>query len=384
MQAFEFPTVPRSPDEDRLRGEVRQFLDEERACRGYTPAADCWVSSASPAFSRKVGAKGWIAMTWPKRYGGHERSTLERLIVTEELLVAGAPVAAHWIADRQTGPQLLRYGSEAQREALLPAMAAGRSYAAIGMSEPQAGSDLAAVRTKAERRGDGWRLNGRKIWTTGAHWSDYIIVLARTSPPEGRNRQAGLSQFLVPLASAGIDIAGIRDVTGSMHFNEILFDDVDLPDDALLGTEGNGWAQCMGELAIERSGPERFLTTFIVFEQALSALRGELEPQALAIVGRLMAHLAALRAMSRGIARLLEQGVAADTEAALVKAMGNAFEKDVITGVRQLLASRPLNDWPGGLRTLLDDAVMRLPSNTLRGGTTEILRGIVARQLGMR
>lgn len=384
MQQFNFPFVPASDAEKRLRAEVREFLDLERESGSFAPAADCWVSAASAEFSAKLGDRGWLGMTWPKRYGGHERSTLERLVVTEELLAAGAPVAAHWVADRQTGQQIIRYGSEEQRLALLPAMAAGRSFTAIGMSEPQAGSDLAAVRTKAEKCESGWRINGRKIWSTGAQWADYMIVLARTSPPQERKRQVGLSQFLVPLKTPGIEISGIKDMAGSEHFNEVLFDDVKLAEDALLGTQGNGWNQCMGELAMERSGPERFLTTFVVLENALPMLRGKLDSQGLALVGRLAAHLTALRFMSRGIARKIEDGLAPDTEAALVKGLGNALEKDVIAVVRQLVSTVPRSDWPAGFAALMDDAVLRLPSNTLRGGTTEILRGIVARQLGMR
>ncbi len=384
MSTFRFPTVPTSPEERALRRDVRAFLAAERAAGGFAPRADCWVSAASPAFSAKLGARGWLGMTWPTEYGGHARPPLHRLIVTEELLAAGAPVAAHWIADRQTGPQILRFGTEDQRRTLLPRMAAGTCFAAIGMSEPQAGSDLAAVQTRAEKTATGWRLSGRKIWSTGAHFSDLMIVLARTSPPEGRNRQVGLSQFLVPLNLPGVNISGIRDLAGSVHFNETLFEDVALPADALLGQEGNGWAQCMGELAIERSGPERYLTTFAIFEQALDALRTRLDDSGAAIVGRLAAHLAALRHMSRGISKLIEDGTPADTEAALVKQMGNAFEKDVIADMRRLLVALPRHEWPAGLQTLLDDAILRLPSNTLRGGTTEILHGIIARQLGMR
>ena len=188
----------------------------------------------------------------------------------------------------------------------------------------------------------------------------------------------------MPLKTPGIEISGIRDLAGSVHFNETLFENVRLSADALLGTEGNGWAQCMGELATERSGPERFLTTFVILEQALTVLRGKLDHQGMGIVGRLLAHLSALRRMSRGIAKLIQQGDSPDTEAALVKQMGNALEREVLDEVRRLLATLPRQAWPHSLAALIDDATMRLPSHTLRGGTTEILRGIIARQLGLR
>jgi alkylation response protein AidB-like acyl-CoA dehydrogenase len=331
-----------------------------------------------------MGARGWLGMTWPKEYGGHERPFAHRFVVTEEMLAAGAPVAAHWIGDRQTGSQILRYGTQEQKREILPRIAAGECFTAIGMSEPQAGSDLAAIKTAAKRTDKGWVLSGRKIWSTGAHFAHYMIVLARTSPAEGRNRQVGLSQFLVDLSLPGIDISGIRDLGGTPHFNETLFEDVELSADALLGTEGNGWAQCMGELALERSGPERFLTSLVVLEKALPLLAQHNDPRRAGEVGSLLANLRVLRRMSLGVAEMIERGENPATAASVVKEMGNRLENDVIAKVRAMLAGILRSDWPDGLDTLLRDAVLHLPSNTLRGGTTEILRGIIAREMGMR
>lgn len=381
---FSFPRVIFDQTCENLRAEVREFLAQERETGGFSPAADCWVSAADPEFSRKLGARGWLGMTWPKEYGGHERPALHRYIVTEELLVAGAPVAAHWIADRQTGAQILRYGTEDQKKEILPRIARGECYTAIGMSEPQAGSDLAAVKTKATRAGDGWVLSGRKIWSTGAHISQYMIVLARTSPAEGRNRQAGLSQFLVDLSLPGVHVSGIEDLGGTPHFNETLFEDMHVPADALLGEEGNGWAQCMGELVLERSGPERFLTTLIALEEALPIVAEHANDRHAETIGSLLANLRVLRRMSLGITSRLQAGASPSTEAAVVKEMGTRLESDVLTGLRSLLADIPAFQIPIELSTLLRDAILHLPSNTLRGGTTEILRGIIARELGAR
>lgn len=381
MAHFHFPNVPETTEETELRQQVRAFLRQELETGGYTPGPDCWVSGASPAFSRKLGAMGWIGMTWPRAYGGHDRSPLHRLAVTEELLVAGAPVAAHWIADRQTGALILKFGTEQQKQTILPRIAAGSCFTCVGFSEPQAGSDLAAVQTKATRRGSGWVLSGRKIWSTVAHLSNYMTVLARTSPAEGKNRHVGLSQFLVDLSLPGIDISGIRDIAGQIHFNEVVFDDVVLDDDALLGHEGRGWEQSMGELAMERSGPERFLTTFLLLEQTVEVMRDHVPP---ALLGALIARLATLRAMSRGIAKRIEDGERPDTEAAVVKQLGNAFEKHLFSAMRNVLATLPEGDIPAGLLVLRDDIQLRLPSHSLRGGTTEILRGVIARQLGVR
>ncbi len=381
---FHFTRLEFDPAAHELRQEVREFLSGEQASGGFAPQADCWVSAADPEFSRKMGARGWLGMTWPEEYGGHARPNAHRYVVTEEMLAAGAPVAAHWVADRQTGTHILRYGTEEQKRSILPRIAAGECFTAIGMSEPQAGSDLAAIRTAARRTDKGWVLSGRKIWSTGAHFSHYMIVLARTSPAEGRNRQVGLSQFLVDLTLPGVDISGIKDLGGTPHFNETLFEDVELPADALLGVEGNGWAQCMGELALERSGPERFLTSFVVLEKSLPLLARHGGEARTAEVGSILANLRVLRRMSLGIALMLDQGEAPATAAAVVKEMGNRFENDVVAKLRTMLAGIPRGEWPEGLEALLRDAVLHLPSNTLRGGTTEILRGIIARELGMR
>ena len=381
---FHFPRLRFDSIADTLREEVRAFLARERAEGGFVPRADCWVSGVDPEFSRKLGERGWLGMVWPTRYGGHDRPMAHRYVVTEELLAAGAPVAAHWIADRQTGHQILRFGTEQQRRAILPQIAAGTCFTAIGMSEPQAGSDLAAIRTRATKTEAGWTLSGRKVWSTGAHLAHYMIVLARTAPAEGRNRQVGLSQFLVDLSLPGIEITGIRDLGGDPHFNEVLFDDVALPADALLGEEGNGWAQCMGELALERSGPERFMTTLVVLEQALPLIARHRDAGRQVQIGSLLARLRVLRRMSLGMTQMLDDGGDAAAAAVMVKEMGNRLENEVIAGVRAMLSGIPRGEWPGGLEPLLRDAVLHLPSNTLRGGTSEILRGIIAREMGVR
>ena len=381
---FHFPHLQFDEAAKTLRHEVRTFLSRELKSGGFVPSADCWVSQADPDFSRKMGAQGWLGMTWPRQYGGQERPNYHRFVVTEEMLAAGAPVAAHWVADRQTGSHILAYGTQAQKLDILPRIAAGECFTAIGMSEPQAGSDLAAIQTSAKRTQAGWVLSGRKVWSTGAHFSHYMIVLARTSPAQGRNRQVGLSQFLVDLSLPGVEISGIKDLGGTPHFNETLFDSVELPADALLGAEGNGWAQCMGELALERSGPERFLTTLIVLETALPVLARKADDRCAYEIGSILANLRVLRRMSLGVTKMLDDGASPATAAAVVKEMGNRFENEIIARLRSLLSGIPQQDWPSGLAILLRDAVLHLPSNTLRGGTTEILRGMIAREMGMR
>jgi len=377
MTAIAFPFVPLSGEAHALRREVRDFLAAERAANTFAPACDSW-SDFSESFSKKLGARGWLGMTWPKAYGGHERSLIERWVATEEFLAAGAPVGAHWIADRQSGPQILRYGSEEQKRFFLPRIAQGECYFAIGMSEPDAGSDLSAVRARAEKISGGWRLTGRKVWTSWGHLAHWSIVFCRTSPL-AEDRHAGFSQFMVDLSSPGVTIRPIVNLEGLHHFNEIYFDAVFVPDDRVLGNIGAGWAQLMSELAFERSGPERFLSTFPLL--AAFAERAETENET--VLGTLMAELFSLRQMSRSVAGRLMAGETPSAEAALVKDVGTRFEQRIQEAVRAGLpvASRTAD---GELQRHYARAVLRSPSFTLRGGTSEILRGVVARALGLR
>ncbi len=377
--------APRSEAAEGVRAEVRGFLAAELAAGSFTTHVDAWLSGVDPAFSRKLGERGWLGMTWPKQYGGHERTAMERYAVTEELLAAGAPVAAQWIADRQSGPNLLRYGTEAQRRDILPRIAAGECYFVIGMSEPDSGSDLASIRTRATRNGDGdWVVNGAKVWTSNAHVSHYAITLVRTSPADPANRHAGLSQLLVDLSLPGITVNPIRILDGGHHFNEVVFDDVMIPGDMLLGEEGAGWHQVTAELAFERSGPERFLSTYPLVAEFARRVAGTQDPAGLAALGRLAARLLALRQMSLRIAAALDRGELPDIPAALVKDVGTTFEADVIDEVRRAVDVQASLDAPDPLGRALAEAQLHAPGYTLRGGTNEILRGIVARGLGLR
>jgi alkylation response protein AidB-like acyl-CoA dehydrogenase len=379
--------APPSEAAEEVRTQVREFLAEELAAGAFTTHVDTWLSGVDPAFSRKLGERGWLGMTWPKQYGGHERSAMERYVVTEELLAAGAPVAAHWIADRQSGPNLLRYGTEAQRQAILPRIAAGECYFVIGMSEPDSGSDLASIRTRAARNADGdWVVNGAKVWTSNAHHSHYGIVLVRTGPPgEGpRGKHQGLTQLLVDLSLPGIGINPIRILDGGHHFNEVVFDDVVVPGDMLLGEEGAGWHQVTAELAFERSGPERFLSTYPLLAEFGRRACDTGDRAQLATLGRLSARLLALRQLSLRIAAALDRGELPDIPAALVKDVGTTFEADVVDEIRRVVEVVPSLDSPDPLGRALAEAQLHAPGYTLRGGTNEILRGIVARGLGLR
>lgn len=371
------------PEDEALRAPVREFLQE--ALRGVPPEirARSWMGFDA-VFSRRLARQGWIGLTLPVEYGGAGRSSFARFVLLEELLAAGAPVSAHWIADRQTAPLILRYGSAAQRAFYVPKIIRGEAFFSIGMSEPDTGSDLASVRTRAVRTNDGWRLSGRKIWTTNAHRSHYMCALVRTSgKPEDRHQ--GLSQFIFDLTLPGITTRPIRDITGDAHFCEVLFEDVALPPDALIGEEGSGWKQVTSELAFERSGPERIYSSLVLIETWLAELKrtGKTTGPAAAIAGRMAGRMAVLRAMSLAVAQKLGQGLHPDLEAVLVKDIGTEFEQAVPQWVSEALDASP-ETAPDTLLRTLAYVTQIAPSYSLRGGTRQILRGIIARGLGLR
>jgi alkylation response protein AidB-like acyl-CoA dehydrogenase len=386
MQALTFAVPPASDAAETLRHEVRAFLATELVGRTAQQRARSW-SGGDPAFSRKMAARGWIAMTWPKRYGGHERSSLERYVVLEEMLAAGAPVGYHWVADRQSGPNILRNGTEAQRQAILPRIAAGECSFCIGMSEPDSGSDLAAARTRATQVQGGWAINGTKVWTSNAHAADYMILFCRTGAKSEDDRHAGASQFLVDMKAArgnGMTVRPIFDMRGEHHFNEVALEDLFLPEDALLGNLGDGWKQVTGELAYERSGPDRFLSAFTLLVETVRCLGPNASERAEIAVGRLTSHVLTLRRLSRSVAGMLQAGQDPALQAALVKDLGNVLEQETAEVVRLLADAEPDHAAEQPFVAVLAQLIMSAPSFSLRGGTREILRGIIARGLGLR
>lgn len=375
------PVTPEPPDLAALRTRVRDFLREQIARGVLTPGVDTWLTRWDEDFTRALAAQGWVGMTIPTEYGGHGRTFLHRFVVTEELLAVGAPVAAHWVADRQIAPTLLRFGTEAQKRRFLPAIVRGECYFGIGMSEPDSGSDLASVRTRAVRVDGGWRLTGTKVWTSGAHRAHAFFALARSAPLDTADRHAGLSQFIVDLRGPGVTIRPITSMNGAHHFNEVFLDDVFVPDDMVLGEIGAGWRQVNSELGYERSGPERFLSTVPLLAETVAAMRQGLLPRH-TDTGRYVARLTGLHQMSLAVSGALERGEPADTAAALVKLLGTATEGDIAEYADQLSDDRA--ELSERFTDLLAAGLLQRPGFTLRGGTNEILRGVIARGLGMR
>lgn len=381
MNNFKFEPAPSSPEAEKLRAEVREFLQSELATMPPRSKAQSWVGYDAD-FSRKLGERGWIGMTWPKKYGGHERSSLERYVVMEELLVAGAPVGAHWFADRQSGPLILRWGSEEQRLSVLPRIARGECFTCVGISEPDVGSDAASVRTRAARVQGGFLINGTKLWTTNAHRAHYMVLFCRTGTIE--ERHAGTSQFLVDMKTPGIEVRPILSMSGEHHFNEVVFRDVLLPETAVIGAPGDGWKQVTSELANERSGPERFFSSFILFRQLVEKLGADAAANDVAEIGRIVAHFAVLRRLSRSVAGMLQAGQDPSLQAAVVKDLGAVLEQEIPERARRLVDVEPSTIAADEFPAVLAHTMLNAPSFSLRGGAREILRGIIARGLGLR
>lgn len=379
MQTFSIEPLVWPEQASALRRKVRALVAEHVHPASPADLTNCWAV-ADPAFSRVLGAAGLLGMTWPKAYGGHECSPLERYIVLEELLAVGAPVGAHWIADRQTGTLLLRYGHEEERRRWVPGMARGEVYACIGLSEPNAGSDLAAVRTTARRDGDGWVIDGQKVWTTNAHHAHVMIALVRSEP--GSERNAGLSQFIIPMDAPGLTVRPILDLTGGHDFNEVFFDNVRLPATALLGVEGEGWKQATAELSLERSGPERYLSCLTLLSELIRAVGPSPSDSVRALIGQLVAETWTLRLMSASVAAGIAQGHDPALEATIVKDLGNSFEQAMPSLIQAAVETDLASD--AALPIMLGHLLQVSPSFSLRGGTREILKGIIARGLGLR
>ncbi len=332
---------------------------------------DSWINGWSKEFARELGALGWIGMTWPAEHGGGGRPPIERLIVAEELIAAGAPIAAMWFADRQMGPTLIAYGSADQQAAFLPGILSGEDTWCIGMSEPGAGSDLAGLTTSARAEGDEWVIDGQKIWTSFGVVAAYCYLICRTSKDGPPHR--GISEIVVPMDTPGIEVRPITDMTTNRHFCEVFFDGVRVPRDNLVGAEGGAFKQTMRQLEHERGGIDRLLSNRALYDLALERAdrddpRVRQEIAALEIgyrIGRVLVYREVLRQAPAGFS-------------AATKCFCTEHEWRVAQFVAAAL---------GADATLWDDVTRGLtyaPGYTIMGGTSNILRNVLAeRVLGL-
>ena len=361
-------------DLGQLRREVQAFLTDARTTGMFTPTVDCWLRGFDLPFSRELAARGWLGVTWPERFGGRNWPNAARFVITEELLRFGAPITAHWMGDRQIGPSVLRHGTPELRHEFLPRIAASEVTFCICMSEPNAGSDLAALATRAEPADGGWLLNGTKIWTSHAQHASHGYLLARTSREE--RRHDGLTEFIIDMDWPGITVTPVADMSGGRHFNEVAFSNVLVPASRVLGEVGNGWRQVTEQLSFERGGPERVLTAYPLLEHAVTQVAGK--PHLYPELGELIARLRTLRRMALSLTDALDRGEAPVHQAAALKVVGTEFEQRVVDFAARALdvEADPLGD---GVAGLLAGAITASPGFTIRGGSTGVLLSILAK-----
>ena len=378
-----------SPAQARLRAEVREFVAGDPGVASRPFAEDGWIAGFDPEFSKRLSARGWLGMTWPKAYGGQERSYLDRLIVTEELLLAGAPVAAHWFGDRQIGPSLLAHGTPEQKAELVPKIARAEISFCIGMSEPNAGSDLAGLSTRADLVGDEFVIRGQKTWTSFAPHADYCYLVARTKPDAPRHK--GISELLVPMRAPGITVAPIADMVGESHFGELFFDDVRVPKSALIGKLDHGFYQIMQQLDFERSGIERLVSNAPLWREAkaLARERGltRRDPVLREQIAAIEIAWRAGRGLIYRVAEMLSTGRVPNFEAAVAKTFCTSLEQRIADLVSQIAGAAGALDSADPRAPFAGRAArtfLYAPAYTIQGGTNNILRNIIAtRGLGL-
>jgi len=376
-----------SEEQNKFRQEVRDFLEEEMKQGTFQPSCDAWIMGFSPELTKKVAAKGWIGLTWPKEYGGQGRSYIDRLILTEEMLRYGAPAACHWFADRQIGGAILHYGTEEQKKELLPKIMRGEAYVGLGMSEPEAGSDLASLQTRAAEDGDGYVINGQKVWTSGAHYMNYIYLVARTDPEAPKHR--GISEFIVETDLPGITARPLIDITGAHHWNEVFFDDARVPKKCLIGEKNKGFYQILNQLDYERSGMERLMGNYPLFEAVIQFTKETKRNGKPLSQNPLIRHKLAQLKIEFEVGRLqiyrvavvMDEGRVPNWESSLSKAYGTAFEQRLASTAMEILGLygqlSPESKWVP-IRGLAHDSYLSSKGYSLQAGTSEILKNILA------
>ncbi len=358
-----------TPEQVELRERARKVAAEGVAAHGRFN--DSWINGFSRDFATRMADEGWIGMGWPREHGGGERPPIERVIVAEEMIRAGAPIAAMWFADRQMGPTLIAYGTPAQQAEFLPDMLAGRTTWCIGMSEPDAGSDLAALKTTAVRDGDEFVINGQKIWTSFGDVADYCYLICRTT--SGGPPHRGISEIIVPMDAPGIEIRPIRDMIDNRHFCEVYFTEVRVPVNHLVGVEGNAFKQTMVQLEHERGGIDRLVSNRALFDHAV-AMADRSDPLVRQEIARLEGRYRLGRLLVyREVMKQAPAGFSAAT-----KLFCTEHEDDVAQFAARVLGAHALLD---------SDWVRQInygPAYTIMGGTSNIMRNILGeRVLGL-
>ncbi len=376
-----------SEQQQKLRQEVRDFLEGEIKQGLWQPSCDAWIMGHDLAFTKRVAAKGWIGLTWPKEYGGQGRSFVDRLIVTEEMLRYGAPAACHWFADRQIGGAIVHSGTDEQKTELLPLILKGEAYVGLGMSEPEAGSDLASLKTRAVEDGDDYIIDGQKVWTSGGSHMNWIYLVARTDPTVAKHR--GISEFIVNATLPGITVRPIEDITGGVHFNEVFFDSVRVPKRYLIGEKNQGWKQVLNQLDYERSGMERLMANYPLFEALIQYTRETRrngkplseDPVIRAKLAQLRIELEIGRLHMYRVALVMDEGRAPNWESSMSKAYSTAFEQRLASTAIEILGLygqlSPASKWVP-MQGMAYHSYLSSKGYSLQAGTSEVLKNILA------
>jgi len=380
-------------EQEKFRQEVADFLKDEIKKGLWKPACDAWIQGQDPSFTKRIAAKGWIGLSWPKELGGGGRSAVDRMILTEELLRYGAPAACHWFADRQIGNAVIHYGNDQQKREWLPMIMRGEAYVGLGLSEPDAASDLASIKTKATETEDSFVIDGQKVWTSCAKYMNYIYLVARTDPTVPKHK--GISEFFISTKIPGVTLTPTIDITGSEAWCETFFDQVKVPKTCMIGEKNKGFYQVVNQLDYERAGLERLMGNYPLYDtlltfcketkrngqplckdhdvrNKLAQLESELE------VGRLLTYRVAL---------VIDEKRAPNLEASMAKTYATAFEQHLAllaTEILGLYASLMEESKYAVIRGMAAHSFLASKGYSLQAGTSEILRNIIAqRGLGL-
>ncbi len=374
-------------EQEKFRLEVRKFLEEEIRQGLWQPTCDAWIMGHNPEFSKRVAKQGWIGLTWPKELGGQGRSFIDRLILTEEMLRYGAPAACHWFADRQIGGAIVHYGTEEQKKELLPMILKGEAYVGLGMSEPDAGSDLASLKTRAVEDGDDYIIDGQKTWTSGGSHMNWIYLVARTDPDAPKHR--GISEFFFETSLPGVDVQPIADITGGVHFNEVFFENVRIPKKSLIGEKNKGFYQILNQLDYERSGMERLMANYPLFDTLIKYTRETKrkgkplseDPTIRPKLAQLQIEFEIGRLHMYRVATVMDEGRAPNWESSMSKAYGTAFEQRLAATAIEILGLYGQLSPQSKLAPMQGMAYHSYLSSkgySLQAGTTEVLKNILA------
>jgi alkylation response protein AidB-like acyl-CoA dehydrogenase len=373
--------LPLEPHERAFRDELLAWLEHAPVPPGLrdygaTPTAD--DVEPAKAWQRTLYEGGWAGIGWPVEHGGRGASVVEEAIFAEELARARLPRQLNLVGFDLAGPMIIRYGTEEQRSRFLPRILTGQDVWSQLFSEPDAGSDLAGLRTAATRTGEAWCVSGQKVWTSGAHYSDYGLLLARTG---GGERHRGITCFVLPMRSEGIDARPIEQMDGESKFNEVFLDGVTIPDELVLGEVNAGWIVAMSTLGRER----RTLGAHAVqYFAHLDELRGEIVARGLGVEVR--DRWAELWWRVRGLRltwlRELSGGAdGSEPRMSLLKLLSTEIQRDLTILATEVLGADLVagDAYPEWRHRLL-----AAPGASIAGGTSEIQRSIIAeRVLGL-